>query len=55
MFENVQFFAFAFKVCKKCSYDPTNFLNEEYQYWYQENAEYYAHFKFIDVGSQSCS
>jgi hypothetical protein len=26
MFENVQFFAFAFKVCKKCYYDPKKFF-----------------------------
>ena len=29
------FFAFAFKVCKKCYYDPKKIFLEKYQYWYQ--------------------
>jgi hypothetical protein len=55
MFENVQFFvAFAFKICKKCYYDPTNFFPEKYQYGYQKNAEFYADFKFVDASFQKC-
>jgi hypothetical protein len=33
------FFAFAFKVCKKCYYDPKNFFLEKYQYGYQKKLE----------------
>jgi hypothetical protein len=33
------FFAFAFKVCKKCYYDPKNLFLEKVQYGYQKNAE----------------
>ncbi len=29
------FFAFAFKVCKKCYYDPKKIFIEKYQYGYQ--------------------
>ncbi len=55
MLENVQFFfAFAFKVCKKCYYDPKNFFLEKYQYGYQKNAEFCADFKFVDAGFQKC-
>ena len=46
------FFAFAFKVCKKCYYDPKKFFLEKYQYRYQKNAEFYADFKFVDAGFQ---
>jgi hypothetical protein len=56
MFENVQFFfAFAFKVCKKCYYDPKKIFLEKYHYGYQKNAELYADFKFVDAGFQKCS
>jgi hypothetical protein len=48
MFENV-FFAFAFKVCKKCYYDPKKFFLEKYHYGYQKNAEFYADFNFVDA------
>ncbi len=48
------FFAYAFKVCKKCYYDPKKFFLEEYQYGYQKNAEFYADFKFVDAGFQKC-
>jgi len=48
------FFAFAFKVCKKCYYDPKHFFLEKYQYGYQKNAEFYADFKFVDAGFQKC-
>ena len=55
MFENAQFFsAFAFKVCKKCYYDPKKFFLEKYQYGYQKNAEFYADFKFVDARFQKC-
>jgi hypothetical protein len=37
MFENVHFFAFAFKVCKKCYYDLKNIFLEKYQYGYTQN------------------
>jgi hypothetical protein len=48
------FFAFAFKVCKKCYYDlKKNFL-EKYQYGNQKNAEFYADSKFIDAGFPKC-
>ncbi len=32
------FFAFTFKECKKCYYDPKKFFLEKYQYGYQKNA-----------------
>ncbi len=41
------FFAFTFKVCKKCYYDPKKFFLEKYQF--------YADFKFVDAGFQTCS
>ena len=47
------FFAFAFKVCKKCYYDPKFFL-EKYQYMYKKNAEFYADFKFVDADLDKC-
>jgi hypothetical protein len=49
MFENVQFFRIVFKVCKKCYYDPKKCIHEKYQYGYK-NAEFYADFKYVDVG-----
>ena len=49
------FFAFAFKVCKKCYYDPKFFFLEKYPFGYQKNAEFYADFKFVDAGFQKCS
>jgi hypothetical protein len=51
----IVFFAFAFKVCKKCYYYLKNFFFEKYHYGYQKNAEFYADFKFIDAGFQKCS
>ncbi len=33
------FFAFAFRVCKKCYYDPTFFL-KKYQYGYQKTQNF---------------
>ncbi len=47
-------FAFAFKVFKKCYYDPKNFVLEKYQYGYQKNAEFYADFKFVDDDLNKC-
>jgi hypothetical protein len=49
------FFAFAFKVCKKCYYDPKKFFLEKFHYGNQKNAEFYADFKFVDAGFQKCS
>jgi hypothetical protein len=49
------FFAFAFKVCKKCYYGPENFFLETYHYGYQKNAGFYADIKFVDAGFQKCS
>ncbi len=43
------FFAFAFKVCKKCYYDP-KFFFLEYITMGIKNAEFYADFKFVDAG-----
>ncbi len=55
MFENVQFFfAFAFKVCIKCYYDPKKIFIEKYQDGYQKNAEFYADFKFVDADLNKC-
>ena len=48
------FFAFAFKVCKKCYYDPKKFFLEKYKYGYQKNAEFYADFKFVDADLNKC-
>ena len=48
------FFAFAFKVCKKCYYDPKNFFLETYQYGYQKNAEFYADFKYVNADLNKC-
>ncbi len=48
------FFAFAFKVCKKCYYDPKKIFPEKYQYGYKKNAEFYADSKFVDAGFQKC-
>ncbi len=41
------FFAFTFKVCKKCYYDPQKNYLEKYQF----NED----FKFVDAGFQNCS
>ncbi len=49
------FFAFAFKVCKKCYYDPKIYFLEKYHYRYQKNAEFYADFKFVDADLNKCS
>jgi hypothetical protein len=48
------FFAFAFKVCKKCYYDPKHFFLEKYQCGYRKNAEFYADFKFVDANLNKC-
>ena len=48
------FFAFAFKVCKKCCNDPKKNFLEKYQDGYQKNAEFHADFKFVDAGFQKC-
>ncbi len=48
------FFAFAFKVCKKCYYDPKFFFLENYHYGYQKNAEFNADFKFVDDDLNKC-
>ncbi len=48
------FFAFAFKVYKKCYYDPKNFFLEKYQYAYKKKAEFYADFKFVDADLNQC-
>ena len=48
------FFAFAFKVCKKCYYDPTTFFLEKYHYGYKKNAEFYTDFKFVDADLNKC-
>ncbi len=34
------FFVFAFKVCKKCYYDPKNFFLEKYQYGYKKTQNF---------------
>jgi hypothetical protein len=49
------FFAFAFKVCKKCYYYPKKIFLEKYHYGYRKNAEFYADFRFVDAGFQKCS
>ncbi len=46
------FLAYAFKVCKKCYYDPKIVFLEKYQYGYKKNAEFYADLKFVDAGFQ---
>ncbi len=43
------FFAFAFKVCKNCYYDPKNF-----SIWVSKNAEFYADFKIVDADLNKC-
>ncbi len=43
------FFAFAFKVCKKCYYDPKQFFLDKISMWVSKNAEFYADFKFADA------
>ncbi len=48
------FFAFAFKVCNKCYYDPKNFFLENIIMGIKK-AEFYADFKFVDAGFQKCS
>jgi hypothetical protein len=42
------------KVCKKCCSDANKFFLEKYQYGYQNNAELYVDFKFVDAGFQKC-
>jgi hypothetical protein len=49
------FFAYAFKVCKKCYYDPNNFFLTNIIMGIKKNAEFYADFKFVDAGFQKCS
>jgi hypothetical protein len=43
-----------FRICilriQKCYYDPKKFFLEKYQ----NNAEFYADFKFVDAGFQKC-
>ncbi len=48
------FFAFAFKVWKKCYYDPKEIFLEKYQYGFQKNAEFHADFKYVDASFQKC-
>ena len=48
------FFAFAFKVCKKCYYDPKIFFLENYHYGYKKNAKLYADFKYVDADLNKC-
>jgi hypothetical protein len=43
------FFAFAFKVCKKCYYNPKQIFLEKYHNGYRKNAEFYSDFKFVDA------
>ncbi len=55
MFENVQFFfAFAFKVCKKCYYDPKFFFLKNIIMGIKKT-EFYADFKLVDAGFQKRS
>ncbi len=48
------FFAFAFKVCKKCYYDLKKLFLEKYRYGYHKNAEFYADFKCVDADLNKC-
>ncbi len=48
------FFAFVFKVCKKCYYDQKKFILEKYRYGYQKKAEFCADFKFVGDGFWKC-
>ncbi len=50
MFENVQFFLLAFKVCKNAIMTQKKFFREKYQYGYKKNPEFCADFKFVDAG-----
>jgi hypothetical protein len=50
MFENVQFFAFAFKVSKSATMTPPPFFLQKNQDWCKKNAEFYADFEFVDAG-----
>ncbi len=47
------FFAFAFKVCKKCYYDPKKFFLKNINTGIK-NAEFYADFKFVDADLNKC-
>ncbi len=49
MFENVHFFAFAFKVFKKCKYDPKIFFLKNINMGNQKTQNFYADFKFVDA------
>jgi hypothetical protein len=51
-FKMYNFFAFTFKVCKKCYYDKKNCF-EKYNITIK-NAEFYAVYKFIDAAFQIC-
>ncbi len=45
------FFAFAFKVCKKCYYVPKNFLLKNIIMGIKK---FYADFKFVDADLNKC-
>ena len=47
------FFAFAFKICKKCNYDPKNFFLKNINMGIK-NAEFYADFKFVNADLNKC-
>jgi hypothetical protein len=47
------FFAFAFKVCKKCYFDPKKLFLKNINMGLK-NAEFYADFKFADADLNKC-
>jgi hypothetical protein len=55
MFENVQFFSHLHLKYAKSAIMTQNIFSWKYHYGYQKNAEFYADFKFVDVGFQKCS
>ena len=56
MFENVQFFSHLHLKFVKSAImtKKKKKFREKYQYGYQNNAEFYADFKFVDAGFQKC-
>jgi hypothetical protein len=53
MFDNVQFFAFAFKVCKKCYNDPKIFVPENFNMGIKKR-RFFADFEFVDADFNKC-
>ncbi len=55
MFENVQFFSHLHvKIVKSAIMTQKKFFFEKYQYGYQNNADFYAGFKFVDADLKKC-